>query len=214
MILISRIKNIIEGLLDYVYNDFSSAPEEETLLYHLFYGVKDGKFDFYEQSKSLFLRGENNPRKLTVKMEYPKDKSNMPCIIIREPFKTSKPEVLGGIGLQSDNFGSQGFEREGYTNFSESSLSVMCFSDNMLESILIGEVLYYLLLGARNTFEQEFINFDFKMNELIAENSLFPTPILIKNIELSFSEEIKYPSIIRPEIVRSFVIQDAIPIKI
>lgn len=215
MIVIANIKRIIDGLLDYIYQDYSSVKEEETLLYLMFHGVKDGDFDFYEQAKSLFLRGDKSPRKLTVRMEYPKDKSSMPCIIIREPSRSSaEPEPLGGIGLDPyDNFGSKDFEREGYTHFSRFQFSIMCFSDNMLESILIGEVLYTLLMGARNTFEQLFTNFDFSMNELIAENSLFPTPILIKNIEVTIDEEYKYPSIIRPEIVKSFVIQDAIPIR-
>lgn len=214
MIVIARFKQIIEGLLDYVQKDFTGVPEQETLLYQMFYGVKDGGFDFYRQAKLLFTRNNDSPRKLSVRMEYPKDKANMPCIIIREPSRSSLiPDTLGGIGnFPDDNFGSSGYEREGYTHFSSSNFSLMCFSDNMLESILIGEVIYALLMGVRNTLEQEFTNFDFSMSELIAENSLFPTPILIKNIEIKVDEEQKYPSIIRPEYVKKFIIQDAIVI--
>ena len=180
----------------------------------MFYGTRDGQFDFYEQAKALFLRKNTNPRKIQVKMEYPKDKSHMPCIIVREPGRsTDKPAPLGGYGAPVlDTFGVPEYEREGFRQPALSRIDLMCFSDNMLESILIGEVLYALLIGARNTFEEEFAYFDFSTNELIAENSLFPQPILIKNVSIEVEDIGDYASIVRPEIVRRFVIEDAIPV--
>ena len=92
MILIARIKQIVDGLLQYIQYDYESVPEHETFLYHMFYGTRDGSFDFYEQAKKLFLRTNTSPRKIQVKMEYPKDKSHLPCIIVREPGRsTDKP---------------------------------------------------------------------------------------------------------------------------
>lgn len=214
MILISRIKQIVDGLLAYIQYDYESVPETQTFLYHMFWGVRDGQFDFYEQAKALFLRKNTNPRKIQVKMEYPKDKSHMPCIIVREPGRsTDKPAPLGGYGAPDpDSFGVPEYEREGFRQPSLSKIDLMCFSDNMLESILIGEVMYALLIGARNTFEEEFAYFDFSTNELIAENNLFPQPILIKNVSIEVEDIGDYASIIRPEIVRRFIIEDAIPV--
>lgn len=214
MILIARIKQIVDGLIAYIQYDYESVPETQTFLYHMFYGTRDGQFDFYEQAKALFLRKNTNPRKIQVKMEYPKDKSHMPCIIVREPGRsTDKSAPLGGYGAPVlDTFGVPEYEREGFRQPALSRIDLMCFSDNMLESILIGEVLYALLIGARNTFEEEFAYFDFSTNELIAENSLFPQPILIKNVSIEVEDIGDYASIVRPEIVRRFVIEDAIPV--
>lgn len=214
MITVARIKQIVDGLLAYVEADYNSVPENQTLLYHMFYGLKDGKFDFYEQAKEIFLRKNTNPRKIETRMEYPKDKSHMPCIIIREPGK-SQGEVrpLGGFGIPPlDEFGEPNYKREGFIESYISSINLMCFSENMLESTLIGEVLYTLLVGARNTLEAEFEKFSFQAQELIAENSLFPTPILIKNIVLEIEDVATYASIIRPELVTYFIIEDAIPV--
>lgn len=215
MILISRIKQMVEGLLSYVQNDFENVPESETFLYHMFYGISDGSFDFYSQAKKLFLRANSSPRKLQVKMEYPKDKTHLPCIIVREPGRSSNmPSPLGGFGeMTLDAYGKPEYEREGFRQPALSKIDLMCLSENMLESILIGEVLYALLVGARNTLEEEFIKFNFSMNELIAENSLFPQPILIKNVSIEVEGIDDYCSIIRPEIVKKFVIRDAISIK-
>lgn len=214
MILIARIKQIVDGLLNYIQYDFESVPENETFLYHMFYGTRDGSFDFYEQAKSIFLRKNTNPRKIQVKMEYPKDKSHMPCIIVREPGRsTDKPAPLGGYGVPTlDQFGAEQYEREGFRQPALAKIDLMCFSDNMLESILIGEVLYALLIGARNTFEEEFAYFDFSTDELIAQNDLFPQPIIIKNVVIEVEDIGNYASIIRPEMVRRFIIEDAIPV--
>lgn len=54
MILIARIKQIVDGLLQYIQYVIESVPEHETFLYHMFYGTRDGSFDFYEQAKKLF----------------------------------------------------------------------------------------------------------------------------------------------------------------
>lgn len=214
MIIIARIRQIIDGLLAYVQSDYEALPEEQTFLYHMFYGTKDRNFDFYQKAKELFLRRNTSPRKLRTVLEYPLDKSHLPCIVIREPARKQVHDVpIGGYGdLPADYFGDPEHQREGFRQPSFSSVSIMCFSDNSLESVLICEVLYALLIGARNTLEEEFTKFEFNTDELVLENKLFPTPILIKSINLEIEEIDRYASIIRPELVTKFIIDPAIVI--
>lgn len=217
MILISRIKQIVDGLLDYVMEDMLTHDnEEDTFLYHMFYGIKDGSFDFYEQAKKLFSRTDKSPRKIKTTLEYPKDKQSFPLIVIREPNKTPmSSEVIGGFGeVGEDLFEGVGSfsQREGFRSFTESIVNIMCFTDNTLESVLLGEVLYALLQGSRNTFEQEFVGFNFTLQELMAENSLFPLPLLIKNLEIKVQTCDNYASIIEAGAVSKFIFE-VIPIK-
>lgn len=214
MIIIARIRQIIDGLLNYVQSDYEALPEEQTFLYQMFYGTKDRNFDFYEEAKKLFLRRNTSPRKLRTVLEYPLDKSHLPCVVIREPARKQVHDApIGGYGLPvEDLFGDPEHQREGFRQPSFSSVSIMCFSDNSLESVLICEVLYSLLIGARNTLEEEFVKFVFNTNELIMENKLFPTPILIKSIDLEIEEIDRYASIIRPELINKFIIDPAIVI--
>ena len=197
MILIARIRQFVQSLLDYVQEDFNSLPETQSFLYQMFWGIQDGSFNFYNQARDIFLRKNTSPRKITVLMEYPKDKAHFPCVVVREPQKSPKLTPLGGIGGGNDTFGIPDYEREGFTNITSSKVDLMCVSDNFLESILIGEVLYTLMEGARNTLEQEFVNFDFSMSEIIVENQLFPTPIVIKNISIMLDEENRFASIVK-----------------
>ena len=195
MILIARIRQLVQSLLDYVQRDCDSLPESQTFLYQMFWGLKDGSFDFYNQARELFLRRNTSPRKMTVLMEYPKDKAHFPCVVVREPRKSPKITPLGGIGDQ-EMFGVAQYQREPFTTITSSNVDLMCISDNFLESVLMGEALYALFEGARNTFEQEFLNFDFSMSEIIVENQLFPTPIVIKNINITVDEECRFASIL------------------
>lgn len=214
MITIARFKQIVEGLLYYVEEDYQTVPEEQTLLYQMFYGVTDRNFDFYEQAKAIFTRRNTSPRKVIATMEFPKDKTHFPCIVIREPGRwKGTVDPFGGFGAPPlDEFGNDPYRREGFVNSNRSDVQLMCLSDNMLESILIGEVLWTLLIGARNTLEQEFVRFSFNAEDLIAQNDLFPLPILIKTISVEIEDVNRYASIIRPELITKFVIEKAIPV--
>lgn len=100
MIIIARIRQIIDGLLAYVQSDYEALPEEQTFLYHMFYGTKDRNFDFYQKAKELFLRRNTSPRKLRTVLEYPLDKSHLPCIVIREPArKQVMMRLLAGMEI-------------------------------------------------------------------------------------------------------------------
>lgn len=203
MILVARIKGLVMGLIDYIQRDYNSGiPETQTFLYQMFWGVRDGSFDFYEQARKMFLRTNDNPRKVAVTLEYPKDKVSLPCIVVREPSKQPpQNSPFGGIGDSDSSFGVPGYQREAFTAFNESRVNLMCFSDNPMESLLMGEVLYALLQGARNTFEQEFTNFSISTSELVAENNLFPLPIIIKTVTISVTENEDYASLIRQDMI-------------
>ena len=204
MILLFKIKQIVDGLLDWVQHDYDKNREEDTFLYQMFNGVENGRFDFYEQAKKLFLRTEESPRKLKTSLEYPKDRNPLPCIVIRETSKKFSEEMVSGVGMEyfiADPESSY-HERESFFHLSESNFNLMCFSDNTIESILMGEVLYTLFYGAHNTFEDDFVSFKFNLSELMIENQIFPVPLVIKNImvDVKFSDNIA--SIIGSKIIK------------
>lgn len=214
MILVARIKQLVKGLIDYIQQDYNSGiPETQTFLYQMFWGVRDGSFDFYEQARKMFLRTNESPRKVAVTLEYPKDKVSLPCIVIREPSKQqAQPNPFGGIGVPDSSFGAPEYLRGAFNVTSTSKVNLMCFSDNPMESLLMGEVLYTLLQGARNTFEGEFLNFLFSTSELVAENSLFPLPVIIKTVSIDITESEDYASLIRQDLISCVRFDAPIPV--
>lgn len=53
---------------------------------------------------------------------------------------------------------------------------VMCVSDNFLESILMSEILYSLLLGSYNILSQSFQSISFSMKEVMINADVIPLP--------------------------------------
>lgn len=85
MIEIVKVKQFIVSILNYIPEDYRlhQGDEQNTFLYRLLNGMKEGNFDFYDQAKKLFLRGMTNPRNLRVLFEFPKDNTGLPAYVIR-----------------------------------------------------------------------------------------------------------------------------------
>lgn len=198
MLNIIYIKKIVESLVDYIYEDIENNPKEETsFLYRLLKGTVDKSYDFYEQSKKIFSRNPNNPNNIKISLEYPKDRTALPCYVIREPGKVKGP--VNPIGKIEGVYTDTGDYR--YIDSRQSNYEIMCFASNMMESILLSEVLYYLLVGAHDLLIDKFDTIDYQMKELMVENSLIPTPIFIKSISIIASSTELVPGVIDYELL-------------
>ena len=191
MIPIVKIKKMIEGLLEYVVQDFKNTPDEkDTFLYKVLNGTVDGNFDFYQQAKKLFTRTENDPKMLRVVYEYPKDRNGLPVYVIREPGKLKGPaNSIGKIDTFIDAIPQ-------YRDSRQSEYEIVCFSDNMMESILMSEVMYVLLVASYDTLADQFITIEYSIKELMVSNELMPLPIFIKSIALSVSDDQMVPGLV------------------
>lgn len=205
MIPIIEIKQLVVNLINYIYQDsVETVNEEDRFLYKMFFGVKDGAFDFYTQALSMYSRNQDNPNNIKVVMEYPKDKTGLPCYVIREPGKSNGPD--NSIGKIS------GFNSTGgylYRDSRSSNFEILCMGVNMLQSIIMSETLYSLLLASYDLLAQKFITIDFTVKELMAETNLIPTPIFIKSIGLNVSMDNMVPSLINPNLLGKVIFEKA-----
>lgn len=207
MLQIIEIKKLVVGLLEYVRLDFEKYKDDETktFLYKVLGEIKDGRFDFFEQSKSLFSRDINSPRGLRVLLEFPKDKSPLPCYVIREPGKREGP--ANSIGKITGSFYENGAMQ--YRDSRQYAFDIMCLTDNMLESITMSEVLYAMLLGVYDSLADRYNTISFDMKELMAQNDLIPTPIFVRSIGLDLSSEEYVPGLVDMELLGKVSFEDA-----
>lgn len=207
MLQIVRMKDILNQLLEYIPIDYENYKDDETktFLYQILYGTKDGSFDFYEQAKKMFLRTNEDPRKIQVRIEFPKDKTSLPCYVIREPGKNSgMAQSIGKLtGMMMPNGGFEVRDSRAY-NF-----DVMCLADNILESILMSEILYALMLGAYNVLSTMFYKIDFNMTELIAEQDLMPLPIFFRSLRIDLASDELVPTLVDEGLLNKLIFEDA-----
>lgn len=205
MLQITQIKAIITRLLIFVQEDYKNNVEEDTFLYKTFYGVKDSNFDFYEQGKKLFLRNDSNPRNLRVLLEFPKDKTKTPAYVVREPSKrTSEFNSIGKLTGQFDHTGKMILRDSRNYEF-----EVMCVSDNFLESILMSEILYSLLLGSYNILSQSFQSISFSMKEVMINADVIPLPFFLRSIGLNLTSDEHVPTIEEMPLLKKVLFADA-----
>lgn len=205
MIPILNIKQLISKLIDFIYLDcVSSEKEEDTFLYQILYGVKDGNFDFYQQAKSLFLRDQGNPRNVRVLIEYPKDRNSFPCYVIREPGKRDGAD--NSIG-KIRNYSSTGVPF--YRDARSSDFEIMCLSANMFESVILSEVLYALLVASYDMLASQYETINFSIRELMAESEIMPMPFFIKSVSLSVSMNNIIPGLCKEELLSKVLFEDA-----
>lgn len=190
MLQIVKVKQLIESLLEYLRIDFQNKEKEDTFLYKVLGDTKDGNFDFYEQAKNLYIRTPQNPNLIQVSYECPKDRTSMPAYVVREPVKVeSELNSIGKI-IDIDPSGNILHRDSRSMNF-----EIMCFSENMMESILMSEVLYALLLGSYETLAEMFLQIGFTVNEIVMENQMIPNPIFMKTVQLSIIVDEEVPSL-------------------
>lgn len=196
---IARIKEITLGLLEWVSNDLkNAASDEETFLYKVLGNSEDGGFNFFKQAKGIYGRNSESSRKIGVSMEFPRDRMNIPLYVVREPRRNPNQDAaIGGYVEPSMGIGDDLGE---YRDTKQFSFTILCVSENFLESILLSEVLYSLYLAAWETLNKEFIRISFGMEEVVAESNIFPIPLFMRAINLNFSSENYVPPISTEEL--------------
>lgn len=199
MMQIARIKEITLGLLDWVSNDLKNATaDEQTFLYKVLGNSEDGSFNFFKQAKGIYGRNAENARKIGVSMEFPRDRMNVPLYVVREPRRIPNQDAaIGGYVESYMGIGSDGGE---YRDTKQFSFTILCVSENFLESILLSEVLYSLYLAAWETLDKEFTRISFGLEEVVAESNIFPIPLFMRAINLNFSSENYVPPISTEEL--------------
>jgi hypothetical protein len=206
MLNIIYVKKIIESFMEYLYRDITTNPDEETtFLYRLLNGTTDGNYDFYQQAKKIYSRTPNNPNNIKVALEYPKDRLGLPCYVIREPGKNRGP--VNNIGKINGIFPEDG--NLSYLDSRQSNYEIMCFAVNMVESIMISEILYALLVSAHDILIERFDTIDYQMKELMVENELIPVPIFIRSIGLNVSCSEMIPGMVDTELLGKILFEKA-----
>ena len=197
LIPVVKLKSILDGLIDYIRTDFENQSDEtNSFLFQVLAGNRTDGYDFYEEGKNIFLRTSTSSRKIQTRLMFTKDIAPTPTIHVREPARVKGDyNSIGGIVGPRINLPNNMFTEE-YRDTKKANYEFVVTSDNPLETVLISEVIYTLLLGAWETLQtQLFDTFDFALKELLANNELVPYPLYIKAVELNVQFQNTVPGI-------------------
>jgi hypothetical protein len=192
---IIRMKKIVDALIEYIRADYEAkfpALETETFLYRSLYGMTTGgaDYDFYTQAKEIFLRDSNSPRKIQTGLMFPRQVQSTPHVHVREPAKQNGNFNSIGAGFSVNPVaGIGGNVIDEYRDTKRASYEIVITSDNPMDTILISEVMYSLMLGAYDTLSQLFTTFNFSMRELIMNQDIHTPFLYVKSITIDAQYE-------------------------
>lgn len=169
---IVRLKQVVESLFKWVKNDYNANiennTEQESYLYKTLNGYSDVNYDFYQQAKDIFVRTDENARKLSVKLMFPKAIQSVPSVYVREPAKQKGGSNSLGMGIGGNSYDSESSLTNGILRQTfNANYEIVIVSDNPLETVLISEVLLSLLIGSHQSLNDWFNRYSFSVKELI-----------------------------------------------
>lgn len=203
-----KIIEIIETALKVVEVDFTSKLDEnETILYQIYGNNQRGKYNFYEQAKDIFLRGNEHPRKIETRMMFDAQRAHLPTIHISMP---SESHGSDGIGIDEGyqeyhiNNVNKTFNKT-YTRMFDAQYNAIITSDNSFEVLCIYHLLKSLLIGIFDTIEFTGIrNPKLSGQDLQINSDIVPPHIFIRGVGINCSYEQTVPSIQEESFVNSF----------
>lgn len=191
-----KLKKLIEGILASIKLNFESATDpQDTLLYFLFNGLKEGHYDYYIEAKNLFLREVTHAKKIQTYLAFNRNPSNVPSIYISLPGEQSENNGIGIDQGYPDYFTLQdGNKQPTYNRMFGAQYNLIITSENVLEVILIYHTLRAVLISTMDTLEMSGLrNIRYTGQDININTELVPPHLFIKSLGISFDYEVDVP---------------------
>jgi hypothetical protein len=168
--------------------------QTKSFLYRVLSDNTSDGWDFYQNGIEIFVRGEDDKRKLETRLMFDRSRAGLPTIHVREPAKNKGS--FDGIGFFDDEIiinESTGLDDQNQPlpstisstarkTFS-SQFDIMITSGNSLECVLIQEVLESAMLASLDTLTIPFFELvDFTSKELMMSDETERNQLFIKSI--------------------------------
>ena len=192
---ILKVKKFVDLLIEFVKTDYESKTDKtKSFLYRVLSDNTSDGWDFYQNGIEIFIRGDDDKRKLETRLMFDRSRAGLPTIHVREPAKNKGS--FDGIGFFDDEIvitESTGLDDQNQPlpstisstarkTFS-SQCDIMITSGNSLECVLIQEVLESAMLASLDTLTIPFFELvDFTSKELMMSDETERNQLFIKSI--------------------------------
>lgn len=215
-----KLRNITNALLSFAVTDYTNkltgGLENECWLYRVFYGVKFGDYDFYQQAINLLTQRGDTDRQLKIRFNYDRAESKPPIIVINTPNRQQSGANAIGTNEGTDSYyeNNDGTSTAKYSRSFSGNYELMVISNNVYEAELIYTLLESLFIGAIDTLDQLFdVNgqtgkIEFSGKTLIADPSLVPSNLYIRSFSIMAHDTTTVPRITTEDYASNVIFQN------
>lgn len=188
------IRDTVQKTLELIKQDYNNnVNEQNTILYKLLADQKLGRYGLFEQAKSIFIKQDSDPRKISVNVMFNRDKIGPPAIHITLPSEDEVNQTLGIGEGELEYFHNADDELEYRRTFNKrfrASFNIVVTSDNVNEVILMYYVIRALFIGVLEQF-YGYCMYNFKISgrDLMLSPDIVPTHIFMRSLGISFEYE-------------------------
>lgn len=190
---ILKVKKFVDLLIEFVKTDYEEKTDKtKSFLYRVLSDNTTEGWDFYQNGITLFIRGDEDNRKLETRLMFDRSRAGLPTIHVREPAKNKGS--FDGIGFFDDEIViNEPVDEQTPSTISStarktfsSQFDIMITSGNSLECVLIQEVLESAMLASLDTLTIPFFELvDFTSKELMMSDETERNQLFIKSITLN-----------------------------
>ena len=213
-----EIFKVIHGIFEAVRGDYHAhSNEKETILYKYFgdLPVFEGKFNWWENAKDLFLREYDHPRKIETEMYFNSERMGVPTVHVTLPQETANFDGIGvDTGYQEEVWNDTSLEYQ-FTNtrMFDTQYHAIITSDNTLEVQLI----YHLLRGMLISIMKEIDMMGMRNPKLSGQDlqintELVPESIFMRGIGINFQYEVTVPQLTDHKLITGIILGPGKPI--
>ena len=195
---ILKVKKFVDLLIEFVKTDYEDKTDKtKSFLYRVLSDNTSDGWDFYQNGIEIFVRGEDDKRKLETRLMFDRSRAGLPTIHVREPAKNKgsydgigffddEIVVNESIGLDDQNQPLPSTISSTARKTFSSQFDIMITSGNSLECVLIQEVLESAMLASLDTLTIPFFELvDFTSKELMMSDETERNQLFIKSITLN-----------------------------
>jgi len=182
----------LKALMDYYLDSIN-----EEYLFDLFGGQTFGDgYDYFTNAKTIFLKTNDDPRKVVSNIFFNRDRQGLPTIHI-----ALNQDILGegnGLGFDPSTEIDELDEtyKDTYTRTYSSRFNIICTSDNTFEVLIVYNVLRALFQGNPQLLQKAGLtNAKLTGNDMILTDYLMPSTIYARGLILDCLYEITVPSL-------------------
>lgn len=136
-----KLKVFIDTILDLIRRDYVDAGDKtQTVLYRMFNGLVQGKYDFYANAIEIFTTDVDNPRRIDTRLLYDRDRASLPTIHVTIPAETPNSDGIGLDTGYNENEGIGGTPTTMYESYNRtygSKFNLVITGSSTFEVILI-----------------------------------------------------------------------------
>ena len=181
---IVKLKTIVGGLIEWVRQDLveCQAAPETSWLYGEFAEVNLDDTNFYLQLKELVERGDQDQRRLEVRLMFDRDRANLPTIHVHYPSEDGRS---GDNTLGTGFYGVDVVSERNVNLYSKSFIGqyeLIITGGNSLEVVMLYEFLDGLLIAAADTLAHNFDVFQFSGKQLMPNQDIIPYLTFFRSI--------------------------------